>query len=318
MRILFEAEIRLGREEKAIAIACRMDSVESINLAKKIMNFLQKRGENVALESRICKRLGDPDLGMNLRAMTEDAVKFLISVGGDGSILRVFHNLPKKNMPPVLGVAKTGSSIAFLSESSEKTVFNDLSMVLENKYIIEKCPRLATYLSKSPNTSIRLGDALNEVLLSSIKPSKVMQISVKVNGEFLNYGYLDGLILSTATGSTAYAFSAGGSIMAPSIEAIHLVPLNTYARSGLVPMMFPKDSEFEITLLRDKLMGTLIIDGQRAIMKVFPRNKIRVKMSEEIFKLIRVGKNINKSFFYRLREKILPTLRIPFKPSMKY
>lgn len=308
----------MGSEDKAVAIACRMDSVESINLAKKIMNFLISKNEEVLLESRICKRLGQPELGMSLGLMTEDDIKFLISVGGDGSILRVFHNLPNKKAPPVFGVAKIGSSIAFLSESNEKTVFNDLSKILENNYLIEECPRLSTQLHKSPRSIIVLDDALNEVLLSSIKPTKVMQISVKVNGEFLNYGYLDGLIISTATGSTAYAFSAGGSIMAPSMDTIQLVPINTYARSGLVPIVFPRDSEFEITLLRDKLLGTLIIDGQRVTTKIFPKNIIKVRMSDEVFKLIRVGKNINESFFYRLREKILPTLRIPFKASSKF
>ncbi len=168
-------------------------------------------------------------------------------------------------------------------------------------------------MSTSPNSNIQLDEAINEVLLISAKQSKVMQISVKVNGEFLSNAYLDGLILSTPTGSTAYAFSAGGAILAPIIEVIQLVPINPYARSGLVPMVFPKDSEFEITLLRAHLNGTLIIDGRRVITKIYPKNKIRVKMSKESFKLIRLSSNISKSYFSRLREKILPRIPLPLK-----
>ena len=303
----------MGQEEKAIAITSRMDSIESIRLAKKIMSFLIEKGERVFLEKRICNRLGRGELGKELNQMTENKIKFVISVGGDGSILRVFHELPKKETPPVYGCAKIGTSIAFLSEGNEKTVYNDLEKILNGKYLIEKCSRLSTFLSTSPNSNIQLDEAINEVLLISAKQSKVMQISVKVNGEFLSNAYLDGLILSTPTGSTAYAFSAGGAILAPIIEVIQLVPINPYARSGLVPMVFPKDSEFEITLLRAHLNGTLIIDGRRVITKIYPKNKIRVKMSKESFKLIRLSSNISKSYFSRLREKILPRIRLPLK-----
>ncbi len=303
----------MGQEEKAIAITSRMDSIESIRLAKRIMSFLIEKGERVFLEKRICNRLGRGELGMELNQMTENKIKFVISVGGDGSILRVFHELPKKETPPVYGCAKIGTSIAFLSEGNEKTVYNDLEKILNGKYLIEKCSRLSTFLSTSPNSNIQLDEAINEVLLISAKQSKVMQISVKVNGEFLSNAYLDGLILSTPTGSTAYAFSAGGAILAPIIEVIQLVPINPYARSGLVPMVFPKDSEFEITLLRAHLNGTLIIDGRRVITKIYPKNKIRVKMSEETFKLIRLSSNISKSYFSRLREKILPRIPLPLK-----
>jgi len=303
----------VGQEEKAIAITSRMDSIESIRLAKKIMSFLIEKGERVFLEKRICNRLDRGDLGMELNQMTDIKIKFLISVGGDGSILRVFHKLPKKETPPVYGCAKIGTSIAFLSEGNEKTVYNDLEKILNGKYLIEKCSRLSTFLSTSPNSTIPLDEAINEVLLVSAKHSKVMQISVKVNGEFLSNAYLDGLILSTPTGSTAYAFSAGGAILAPSMEVIQLVPINPYARSGLVSMVFPKDSEFEIKLLRAHLNGTLIIDGRRVITKIYPKNKIRVKMSEETFKLIRLSSNISKSYFSRLREKILPRIKLPLK-----
>ncbi len=303
----------MGQEEKAIMITSRMDSIESIRLAKRIMSYLIEKGEKVILEKRICNRLDRGDLGMELNLMTENIIKFVISVGGDGSILRVFHKLPKKETPPVYGCAKIGTSIAFLSEGNEKTVYNDLEKILNGKYLIEKCSRLSTFLSTSPNSTIPLDEAINEVLLISAKQSKVMQISVKVNGEFLSNAYLDGLILSTPTGSTAYAFSAGGTILAPNMEVIQLVPINPYARSGLVPMVFPKDSEFEITLLRAHLNGTLIIDGRRVITKIYPKNKIRVKMSEETFKLIRLSSNISKSYFYRLREKILPRIRLPLK-----
>ncbi|GAI96533.1 unnamed protein product, partial [marine sediment metagenome] len=131
-------------------------------IAKRIMSFLIEKGERVFLEKRICNRLGRGELGMELNQMTENKIKFVISVGGDGSILRVFHELPKKETPPVYGCAKIGTSIAFLSEGNEKTVYNDLEKILNGKYLIEKCSRLSTFLSTSPNSNIQLDEAINE------------------------------------------------------------------------------------------------------------------------------------------------------------
>ncbi|MHA1473491.1 MAG: NAD(+)/NADH kinase, partial [Promethearchaeota archaeon] len=187
-------------EKKPISLACRMDSERAIKLTKKIFEYLVKKGEVVQMETRIAPKIF-PHSGKDLKQMTKDNTKLVISVGGDGTILRVAGGLPPVNAPPILGV--NIGSIGFLDETNERNVFNDINRFLKGDFLIEKCSKLTSYLLKDSD-EIRLGNALNEILVISSKSSKVLLASIKINGCYLNRSYLDGIIVSTSVGSTAY------------------------------------------------------------------------------------------------------------------
>ncbi|MFO8017197.1 MAG: NAD(+)/NADH kinase [Promethearchaeia archaeon] len=299
--------------KKAIAIASRMDSEEALKLAKKIFEYLIKKGEVVYLETRIAPKIF-PHNGMDLAQMNSSEIKFLISFGGDGSILRVAQGLTHKNPPPILGV--NVGSIGFLDESTDHRIFDDIEKLLNEDYVIEKCSQITPYLFNKEGKKIKLNNALNEVLIVSSKHSKVLQISVKVNGIFLNRSYLDGIILSTAIGSTAYNLSAGGAIVSPDLDVIQITPLNSYAQSGLKPIILPLDSEIEIKLLRPRLNGKVVIDGQEVIKDVAPNSRILIRGSEKSVKFIRFTDNGSRSsYFTRLRKKIIGTVNVPLDDS---
>ena len=111
-------------EKKAIAIACRMDSERAIKLAKRIFEFLIKKGEVVYLETRIAPKILSHS-GKDLNEMIFNDIKFLISIGGDGTLLRVANGLPQNDPPPIFGV--NIGAIGFLDESIERMVFKDLT-----------------------------------------------------------------------------------------------------------------------------------------------------------------------------------------------
>ena len=236
-------------EKKAISLACRMDSERAIKLTKRLFEYLVKRGEVVHLETRIAPKIF-PHNGKDLIEMTEENTKFILSTGGDGTVLRVSSGLPQRNPPPILGI--NIGSIGFLDESNERTIFKDLNRVLKGEYAIEKCTKLTPYIVKN-NEELRLNNALNEILIVSSKSSKVLLISVKINGTYLNRSYLDGIIISTSIGSTAYNLSAGGAIVNTELQVMQITPLNSFARSGLKPIVLPIDSEIELQLLRPRL-----------------------------------------------------------------
>jgi len=294
-------------EKKPIAIACRMDSERAIKLAKQIFEFLVQKGEVIYLETRIAPKIF-PHNGMDLGEMSSANIKFIVVVGGDGSILRVANGLSQQDPPPILGV--NIGSIGFLDESNERTVFKDLIKVLNGEFDYETCSKITPYLVKNSD-EIQLSNALNEVLVVSSKSSKVLQVSIRIDNIFLNRSYLDGVIISTSTGSTAYNLSAGGAIVTPNIEIMQITPLNSFAGSGLKPMIVPIDSEVEIQLLRPRLDGKIVIDGQRTIKKIPPNSKIRIRKSKSRTKFIR----FDKSYYSRLRKKILSTVRIPIDDS---
>ena len=294
-------------EKKPIALACRLDSEGAIKLTRRIFEFLVQKGEVVYLETRIAPKIF-PHNGMDLNEMTARNIKFIVIVGGDGSILRVASGLSQKDPPPILGV--NVGSIGFLNESNGRIIFKDLIKVLKNEYKLENCSKITPYIVKN-SEEIRLNSALNEVLIVSSKSSKVLQVSIKIDGVFLNRIYLDGVIVSTSTGSTAYNLSAGGSIVNPNLEIMQLTPLNSFARSGLKPIVVPIDSEIEIQLLRPRLDAKIVIDGQKVIKKIQSNTKIRIRKSNSYTKFIR----FNKSYYTRLRKKIIGSLRVPIDDS---
>ena len=298
-------------EKKAISLACRMDSERAIKLTKRIFEFLVKRGEVVHLETRIAPKIF-PLNGQDLNEMTDDNTKFVISTGGDGTILRVANGLSQRNPPPILGV--NIGSLGFLDESNERNVFNDINRVLKGEYIVEKCSKIRAYLVKE-SEQFKLDNALNEVLIVSSKSSKVLLVSIKIDGVFLNRSYLDGVIISTSVGSTAYNLSAGGAIVNSSLELMQLTPLNSFARSGLKPIVLPISSEIEIQLLRARLNAKIIIDGQRTFKKIQPNSIIKVRKANAYSKFIRVSKNLSDNYYRRLRKKIIGTIRVPLDDS---
>ena len=294
-------------DKKPIAIACRLDSEGALKLAKRIFEFLVQKGEVVYLETRIAPKIF-PHNGMDLSEMTAENINFIIIIGGDGSILRVVNNLSQNDSPPILGV--NVRSVGFLNESNEKNIHRDLIKVLNGDYELELCSKIAAYIVKN-SEEIKLNHALNEGLIVSSKSSKVLQVSVKIDGVFLNRSYLDGVIISTSTGSTAYNLSAGGAIVKPNLEIMQITALNSFAGTGLKPIIVPIDSEIEIQLLRPRLDGRIVIDGQRVIKRISPNTKIRIRKSHCQTKFIR----FSESYYTRLRKKIIPSLRIPLDDS---
>lgn len=293
--------------KKFICLACRMDSERAIKLSKRIFEYLVKKGEVVYLETRIAPKIF-PHNGVDLSNINSENTKFIVSVGGDGTLLRVAKGITRKESPPILGV--NIGSLGFLDETNDRQIFKDLNKVLNGDYIIEQSSRITPYIVKN-GEEICAGSALNEVLIVSSKNSKVLQIAVKVNGIFLNRSYLDGVIISTSTGSTAYNLSAGGSIVSPTLQIMQLTPVNSFARPSLRPMVLPIDSEIEITLIRPRLNARIVIDGQKTIKKVLPHTKIRIRKSNSCTKFIRLTDNFYGNYFRRLRRKILGTLRTP-------
>jgi NAD+ kinase len=290
-----------------------MDKKSAMELSRSIFNFLRERGIDVYVETRLSPKF-DGLYAKDLSTVTADVIKFVIVVGGDGSIMRVSNSLNQNNPPPILGV--NIGSIGFLDETNERKVFKDLEKVINGEYIIEEVAKITAYIVKKNSEEVKLSNALNEILIISSKSSKVLQISVKINGVFLNRSYSDGVILSTSTGSTAYNLSAGGAIVFPTLNIIQLTTLNPYARAGLKPIIVPIDSEIEIELLRPRLNAKIIIDGQQEYKEIQPGSIIRIRKADSGFKFIRLSDDLYKNYFKRLKKKIIGVgLKVPLEDS---
>jgi NAD+ kinase len=299
-------------ENKGILIAARMDKKEAIELARSIFDFLREKGEEVYYETRLSPKF-DGYHSKDLNSATQDIIKFVIVIGGDGSVMRVASALDQENPPPIFGV--NIGSIGFLDETNEIKVYKDLKKVLKGEYILEEVSKITAYLIKSNSEKTKLKNALNEVLIVSSTHSKVLQVSIKINGVYLNRSYLDGVIICTSTGSTAYNLSAGGAIVFPTLDVLQITSLNAFGRSGLKPIVVPIDSEIEIKLLRPRLNAKVIIDGRHFYEPIQPNTRIIVTKADKSFKFIRLSKNLDKSYFKRLKKKIIGALKVPLQDS---
>ncbi|GAB4326228.1 MAG: NAD(+) kinase [Promethearchaeota archaeon] len=287
-----------NNQPKRVGLACRLDKPAALQLARDVLKFLLSRNVGVALESRIAQKLGQPSLALELSKMTNPAVDLIVSIGGDGTILRVAQSLVQKNSAPLLGI--NVGSVGFLDEATVKTARKTLTKVMDGKYTLQLAPRLHVSLDNK-----RLPDALNEAYLCSARASKILKFSINVDHAFLADVFADGVLVSTSCGSTAYSMSAGGAIVDPRVSNVmQIVPVCPFARRSLRPIVIPGSSEVEISLLRSRLTATLVIDGQFEC-PVMPRKKLRIKRSKRPLKFVRVGP-LHRNFYDRLRTILLP------------
>ncbi len=306
--------IELADSNRAVAIASRLDSPKAIQVTKDLAGFLVEKHIKVISEARIANILGLP--GKSLYEMNKDEVPVVICVGGDGTILRVAQKLPYRNPPGILGV--NVGAVGFLAEFD----IPQFPQLVSTDLYEERCLRLSCFIDEgtpsqnSYNTHNSHGShqqhasmppALNEILVITSRPSKALSITIRVNGKVFSTGYVDGIIISTPTGSTAYSLSAGGSIMSPDVEAIQIVPVCPVARTGLKPLVVKPDSTIEIELLRPKLNAVVAIDGQQEIVLSSAR-KVTIKKSTSSISLLRSERS---SFFSRLNRKLLPGAKFP-------
>ncbi len=286
----------------AIGLASRLDSSKAINVTKDLSGFLFEKKIKVAPESRIANILGLPP--KSLHEMTADQVPAIACVGGDGTILRVAQKLPFKNPPAILGV--NVGAVGFLAEFDVNTR-DSFNQLVSANLIEERCMRLSCHVDNQDH----FPPALNEILIITSRPSKALSITVTVDKQVYSTGYVDGVIASTPTGSTAYSLSAGGAIMAPEVDAIQLVPVCPYARTGFKPLVLPSNATIEIELLRPKLNAIIAIDGQNEFtINSASTKRITIRRSPSSISFLRTQTS-RTSFFSRLNRKLLPGAKFP-------
>jgi len=265
---------------KKVVIAGRSDIEDSIKLAEKIAKFLSEKGLKVTLEDNIASKLGFK--GEPLNIAEGDLV---VVIGGDGTVLRVLHAMPNKI--PIFAV-KMGR-IGFFAETAPENVFTDLGKVLDGKFFYEE-----HFLLK---TNLNLPEALNEVRIGTLIPQQMVEVSVLVDNSQIAKDRVDAVVISTPVGSSAYALSAGASIVNPEIEAIIITPicpLSSNFKSHVIP---PKS--IVTVILENEMDYLILIDGQIR-KELSGRQEIKIWRSEKKISFVRV----RKSFYERLKRRL--------------
>lgn len=250
---------------------------------------LLDRGQQVLLEEDLARAAGEP--GHTLDELDREADLFL-TVGGDGTILMVLHATDK----PIFGV--NAGAIGFLAEVEPPQAALGIDQIIRGDYRVEQRDKLQAWLDQQ-----RLPDATNEVTLQTSRIAKLIRFTIAVSGEVLDTLRGDGIIVSTATGSTGYAMSVGGPLVHPLVHGTVLAPIAPFRLSAR-PWVVPSDAVIELTLLeRDSSQGEqharVVVDGQHGL-DLRPGQTVRIMPSPRKARFIRLG----SGYYERVRTKL--------------
>ncbi len=252
----------------------------------------------------VSKDLGEFLLSRNVKVQYEESgegppidksrADLVVAIGGDGTLMRTLRRIEGI---PILGV-KVGA-LGFLCETTPEDAKPVLDKILSGNYYLDYRTRLSVrYKGRC------FYEVMNEVVIASSRPSRILSILLSKDNAPVYRGKADGIIISTTTGSTAYALSAGGAIIDPALEVMEVVlmcPLST----GIRPLILPISSTLEIRLLTDGSQGILVLDGDEAS-SVDYETPVTIERSDKSALFIRVNP---PDFYRRVRDKT----RIPLE-----
>lgn len=259
------------------------DDKESIGLVEELVKHFRSKAEILV----------DPEVGHKIGISgtpVEDMdVDFIVSVGGDGTMLRTIQKM--RDPRPILGINM--GTLGFLVDVEPKDAVTTLEHILQG-FLVEERPRLKTSLDRSD-----LPPATNEVALITAKPAKMLEFNIIVDDSPLERLRADGLLFATSTGSTAYAMSAGGPIVDPRVDAIVLVPMAPFKLSAR-PWVLPGGCVIKVELLLPGKDALVVIDGQ-SMASISEEDLITISRAETPARFIKTREN---GFYEKVKSKL--------------
>ncbi len=249
-----------------IAIALHVNRDDAVEAAAEFVAALSARGITCYLRPDAIEVIR-PRLARAVDLRSYDPVdpgviELVVVFGGDGTILRAAEwALPAQ--VPILGVNL--GHVGFLAELEPSRVDELIERIVNRDYQVEERLCLQVTLRDRPGGEVRWSSyAINEVSLEKAARERMVEVLVEIDGKALQRWGTDGVLVSTPTGSTAYAFSAQGPVMWPDLDALLVVPLLAHALFAR-PLVLSPTSVVTITMLRGQATsGVLWCDGRRS------------------------------------------------------
>ncbi|RLG26967.1 NAD(+) kinase [Methanosarcinales archaeon] len=271
---------------KRIGMISRCDRFEAIALVKKIHQHLTGRIE-LLIDPCTAEEINTQ--GTPVEEMREKDAIALISVGGDGTILRAIQKM--KDPLPILGV-NIGTT-GFLVDVSVDEALTTIDKILSGFDVVER-ERLSVAINHK-----ELPPATNEVVIITANPAKILSYTIFINDKKFDELRADGLVLATPTGSTAYAMSAGGPIIDPRVSAIDIVPIAPFKLSSR-PWVVPDTSVVEIKLTNPGKEAFVVVDGQHTE-RIIENDTVTITRSRTPARFIRLEEN---GFYEKVKNKL--------------
>lgn len=277
-----------------VGIVAKPDAPRAQGVILQLLPWLAERGHSVVLEKEtadlvpaaVTASAGKPEL--------PGQVDLLIVLGGDGTLLSMARAVGDLGVP-LLGVNLGG--LGFLTATTLDEMLPALEAYLEGRMAIEERMLLSARVVRNGQSVCEYA-ALNDVVITKSAMSRIIDLSVSVDGRYATAYRADGLIISTPTGSTAYSLSAGGPILFPTMDAVVLTPICSHTLTNR-PIVVPGTDRIEVTLLADQdVMATM--DGQVGV-GLRGGDTVEIRKAASRIRLVRFPQ---KDFFSVLRTKL--------------
>lgn len=267
-----------------------------------LCDFLEKKDVDVFIEKSFYKLIKDEEILLknykDFKTYTtlDNSYDFLVSIGGDGTILRAVAYVKDFDIP-IIGINK--GRLGFLATIQDDQIENALQSIFNNEYNISERTLLKIETSPRNQDLEELDFALNEIAVSRKNTTSMITVKTELDGEHLTSYWADGLIVSTPTGSTGYSLSCGGPVITPGANSLVLTPIaphNLNARPLVIP------DKTEITLKVSGREDDFLVSLDSRIATLENETTITIKKADFKIKMIELNE---ESFLKTLRKKLL-------------
>ncbi|TDC48566.1 NAD kinase [Jiangella ureilytica] len=243
-----------GREEARQVAAKVIDKLGDAGVAVRVMADERHDIPIPEADARVASVVAEGD------PLAAEGCELIVVIGGDGTILRGAE-VARPTGTPILGVNL--GHVGFLAESEVDDLGYTVDHIVKRDYTVEE--RMTIDVSvRHDGTEIATGWALNEVSVEKASRERMLDVVAEIDGRALSRWGCDGVVMATPTGSTAYAFSAGGPVVWPEVAALLMVPISAHALFAR-PLVVSPSSSMAVTIQHRTPGAVLWCDGRRAV-----------------------------------------------------
>jgi len=271
-----------------IALFSGVQDLKAQEVAQEVLSFFTHSGITVVVEDDRASLFGVSTLS----SVRPEEIRFLVIIGGDGTILHVAHRYAHLNAA-ILGINL--GQLGFMADVQPSDVIPSLKNLLDGAYTIQNRTTVEGVVSRHERPLF----AINDCVLHRSPNSSLVEISIFIDGFFLNTFEGDGVILSTPNGSTAYSLAAGGPIISPEVDALLITPICPHTISNR-PIIISSHRTICIKYVSEKGPIRLVADGLQHF-EIAYGDSVQIEKSTKPFKLVQLQ---SVDYFSTLRGKL--------------
>ncbi len=262
----------------------------------EVVEYLSSRELEIILDKCCADLLSEHNFDVYDAKELGKHCDLVIAIGGDGTMLMASHILCDFNVP-LLGINL--GHVGFLSDIPADDIANSMDEILNGHYVEDVRFLLNGQVFRDGECTFE-GYALNDIVIQKWNIARLVELKTYINGAFVHTHRSDGMIVSSPTGSTAYALAGGGPVVHPSLDALLLVPICPYSLTNR-PIVVDGNSHIEIVVsTREVDQARLTFDGEIKL-ELAPNDRVRVKKKNKKIRLIHPP---GHDQFHILREKL--------------